>query len=89
MAWQRLCEPRPRDAEPNLDQRAKILSMDEWGITIEYSTWGTPIALRMAYAHCASMKKAAMPQADVMQTGPDRTLPGGVNKKFKVTTRVD
>ena len=65
--------PAARDAEPNAIQRAKVLSKNEYGITIEHSEWGKPIAFRMADEHCASVKKAAVYRGGVMQIGPDMT----------------
>jgi PBP1b-binding outer membrane lipoprotein LpoB len=62
-----------RDAEPNAIQRAKVLSKNEFGITIEHSEWGKPIAFRLADEHCASVKKAAVYRGGVMQIGPDMT----------------
>ena len=65
--------PAARDAEPNSIQRAKVLSKNDFGITIEHSEWGKPIAFRLADDHCASLKKAAVYRGGVMQLGPDIT----------------
>ena len=65
--------PASRDAEPNAIQRAKVLSKNDWGITIEHSEGGKPIAFRLADEHCASFKKAAIYRGGVMQIGPDMT----------------
>lgn len=65
--------PASRDAEPNAIQRAKVLSKNEFGITIEHSEWGKPIAFRLADEHCASFKRAAIYRGGVMQIGPDMT----------------
>jgi hypothetical protein len=62
-----------RDSEPNFIQRANVLSKNEYGITIEHSEWGKPIAFRLADEHCASMKKAAVYRGGIMQIGPDMT----------------
>lgn len=63
--------PADRNAQPNSIQRSKILSQNEYGITIEHSEWGKPIAFRQADEHCASMKKAAVYRGGTMQIGPD------------------
>jgi len=65
--------PASRDAEPNGIQRAKILSQNDFGITVEHSEWGKPIAFRMADDHCAKFKKAAVYRGGIMQIGPDMT----------------
>jgi hypothetical protein len=65
--------PASRNAEPNGIQRANILSKNEFGITIEHSEWGKPIAFRLADEHCAVFKKAATYRGGVMQIGPDMT----------------
>ncbi|WP_424193211.1 hypothetical protein ACMYR3_16475 [Ampullimonas aquatilis] len=65
--------PASRDAEPNGIQRAKILSKNEFSITIEHSEWGKPIAFRLADEHCAVFKRAAIYRGGVMQTGTDMT----------------
>jgi len=65
--------PAERDAEPNAIQRAKVLSKNDFGITIEHSEWGKPIAFRIADEHCATFKKAAIYRGGVMQIGPDMT----------------
>ena len=62
-----------RDAKPNMLQRAKVLSQNEYGITIEHSEWGKPIAFRLADEHCAKYKKVAVYRGGVMQIGPDMT----------------
>lgn len=62
-----------RNAQPNSIQRSKILSQNEYGITIEHSEWGKPIAFRQADEHCASLKKAAIYRGGTMQIGPDMT----------------
>jgi hypothetical protein len=63
--------PAARDAAPNPIQRAKVLSKNDLGITIEHSEWGKPIAFRLADDHCTSLKKAAVYRGGVMQLGPD------------------
>lgn len=60
-----------RNAQPNLLQRANVLSQNSAGITIEHSQWGKPIAFRMADEHCAGMKKDAVYRGGNMQMGPD------------------
>ena len=65
--------PASRDAQPNGIQRAKVLSQNDAGITIEHSEWGKPIAFRLADEHCANQKKAATYRGGVMQLGPDMT----------------
>lgn len=60
-----------RTSEPNLLQRAKVLSQNEYGITIEHSEWGKAIAFRLADDHCGAMKKASFYRGGTMQTGPD------------------
>lgn len=65
--------PADRNSQPNSIQRSKILSQNEYGITIEHSEWGKPIAFRQADEHCASMKKAAIYRGGTMQIGPDMT----------------
>lgn len=65
--------PADRNAEPNAIQRSKILSQNAFGITIEHSEWGKPIAFRQADEHCATMKKAAIYRGGTMQLGPDMT----------------
>lgn len=65
--------PASRDAEPNSIQRAKVLSKNNFGITIEHSEWGKPIAFRLADEHCAAVKKAAIYRGGTMQIGPDMT----------------
>lgn len=62
-----------RGSQPNFIQRAKVLSQNEFGITIEHSEWGKPIAFRMADEHCAKVKRAAVYRGGVMQIGPDMT----------------
>lgn len=62
-----------RDAEANFIQRAKVLSKNDAGITIEHSEWGKPIAFRMADDHCSLAKKSAVYRGGVMQIGPDMT----------------
>jgi hypothetical protein len=63
--------PASRDAQPNAIQRAKILSQNEYGITIEHSEWGKLIAFRMADDHCGNLKKSATYRGGTMQLGPD------------------
>lgn len=63
--------PASRDSEPNSIQRAKILSQNDYGITIEHSEWGKTIAFRMADDHCGKLKKAAVYRGGTMQIGPD------------------
>lgn len=65
--------PADRNAEPNNLQRAKILSQNTQGISVEHSEWGKPIAFRMADDHCASMKKVAIYRGAVQGIGPDMT----------------
>jgi len=65
--------PASRDSQPNAIQRAKILSQNDFGITIQHSEWGKPIAFRMADEHCATVKRAAVYRGGVMQLGPDMT----------------
>lgn len=65
--------PADRNAQPNSIQRSKVLSQNEFGITIEHSEWGKPIAFRQADEHCATMKKAAVYRGGTMQIGPDMT----------------
>jgi len=60
-----------RDAKPNAIQRANIMSKNKVGITIEHSTWGKPIAFRLADEHCESMGKAAFYRGATGQYGPD------------------
>lgn len=65
--------PADRNAQPNVIQRATVLSQNEYGITIEHSQWGKPIAFRMADEHCTTLKRAAVYKGGVMQLGPDMT----------------
>lgn len=65
--------PADPNAQPNFIQRAKVLSKNQVGITIEHSEWGKPIAFRMADEHCASLGKGATYRGGVMQIGPDMT----------------
>lgn len=62
-----------RDTQPNMIQRAKILSQNNSGITVEHSEWGKPIAFRMADEHCGKLKKEAVYRGGTMQIGPDMT----------------
>lgn len=62
-----------RNSEPNMIQRASVLSANELGVTIEHSEWGKKIAFRLADEHCANYKKAAVYRGGVMQIGPDIT----------------
>lgn len=63
--------PADRNAQPNGIQRAKVLSQNSAGITIEHSEWGKPIAFRLADEHCAGLKKVATYRGGTMQIGPD------------------
>lgn len=65
--------PAQRESEPNSIQRAKVLSKNEYGISIEHSEWGKPIAFRLADEHCSTNKKAAVYRGGVVQLGPDMT----------------
>jgi len=56
---------------PNAIQRAEILSKNDYGITIEHSTWGKKIAFRFADEHCNSIGKTAVYQSTSQQYGPD------------------
>lgn len=65
--------PADRNGEPNRIQRAKILSQNDLGISIEHSEWGKPIAFRMADEHCTKMKKQAVYRGGVLGIGYDMT----------------
>ena len=65
--------PAERTAQPNMLQRAKVLSQNSFGIVVEHSEWGKPIAFRLADQHCASLSKVASYRGGVMQIGPDMT----------------
>lgn len=58
-------------AGPNMIQRAKVLSQNTSGITIEHSQLGRDFAFQMAADHCATFKKAAFYQGGTKQMGPD------------------
>lgn len=63
--------PAERTAQPNVLQRAKVLSQNQVGITVEHSEWGKPIAFRLADEHCATLQKVAVYRGGTMQIGPD------------------
>jgi hypothetical protein len=65
--------PASRDSEPNALQRANVLSKNQYGITIQHSEWGRPIAFRIADEHCASLRKAAVYLGSTHGYGPDQT----------------
>ena len=53
------CGPANQNAKPSSIQKAKILSQNKYSITIGHSTWGKPIAFRLAEEHCAKLGKIA------------------------------
>lgn len=60
-----------RDSAPNMIQRAKVLSQNKNGITVEHSEWGKPIAFRMADEHCDKLNKSATYLGGTTQMGPN------------------
>ena len=65
------CGPTNKNAKPNSIQRAEILSKNKYNITIGYSTWGKPIAFRLAEEHCAKLGQVAVYVGGTRQIGWD------------------
>jgi hypothetical protein len=65
--------PLPPDSMPNMYQRAKLLSKDDFAIRIEHSDSGKAIAARMAQEHCATLNKTAVYGGGVVKLDPDIT----------------
>ena len=65
------CGAADKNAKPNSIQRAKILSQNNFSITIGHSTWGKPIAFRLAGEHCAKLGKIAVYMGGARQPGWD------------------
>jgi hypothetical protein len=65
--------PSSPDSMPNMYQRAKVLSKDDFAIRIEHSDSGKALAARMAQEHCAELKKTAVYGGGVVKLDPDMT----------------
>ena len=63
--------PAKPGSKSNVIQRSKVLSKNEFSITIEHSTWGKTIAFETALKHCESYEKVAIYQGASRQYGPD------------------
>jgi len=65
------CGPANKNAKPNSIQRAEILSKNKYNITIGHSTWGKPVAFRLAEKHCTKSGKVAVYMGGIRQPGWD------------------
>ena len=63
--------PAKPGAKPNALQRSKVLSKNEFSISIEHSTWGKTIAFETAAKHCEDYGKVAIYQGASQQYSPD------------------
>lgn len=63
--------PASYNDEPNSIQRANILNKNERSITVQYSSWGTQIAFRLANDHCTQYDKVAVFVGSSQQYGSD------------------